>query len=90
MIFSTYEFILIFLPIVFITYFFLNKFKMYTISKIWLVISSLYFYAQGSSAFFPFFLGSIFGNYCIGTALTKLQAKGDKKQLKLLPIKNLF
>ena len=84
MIFSTYQFILVFLPIVFITYFLLNKFKMYTISKIWLVVASLYFYAQGSSSFFPFFLGSIFGNYCIGAALTKLQDKGDKKQLKLL------
>ena len=86
MIFSTYQFILVFLPIVFITYILLNKFKMYTISKIWLVIASLYFYAQGSSSFFPFFLGSIFGNYCIGTALTKLQGKEDKKQLKLLLI----
>lgn len=84
MIFSTYEFILVFLPIVFITYFVLNKFKMYTISKIWLVVASLYFYAQGSKDFFPFFMGSIFGNYCIGTALTKLQEKADKKQLKLL------
>lgn len=84
MIFSTYEFILVFLPIVFITYFLLNSFKMHTVSKIWLVVASLYFYADGSSKFFPFFLGSIFGNYCVGTALTKLQEKGDKKQLKLL------
>lgn len=86
MIFSTYSFILIFLPIVFGVYFILNKFKQYTIAKIWLIIASLYFYAQGSAKFFPFFLGSIFGNYCIGTALTKLKQKGDTKQLKLLLI----
>lgn len=84
MVFSTYEFILIFLPIVFLTYFILNRFKLHTIAKIWLVVASLYFYGQGSPKFFPFFLASIFGNYCVGTALTKLQEKGDKKQLKLL------
>ncbi len=84
MIFSTYSFILIFLPIVFSVYFILNKFKQHTIAKIWLIISSLYFYAQGSSKFFPFFLGSIFGNYCVGTALGKLTEKQDKKQSKLL------
>lgn len=86
MIFSTYSFILIFLPIVFGVYFILNKFKQYTISKIWLVIASFYFYAQGSATFFPFFLGSVVGNYCVGTALTKLKEKQDTKQLKLLLI----
>lgn len=84
MIFSTYSFILIFLPIVFGVYFILNKFKQHTIAKIWLIIASLYFYGQGSPKFFPFFLGSIFGNYCVGTALGTLTQKGDKRQSKLL------
>lgn len=84
MIFSTYQFILVFLPIVFCVYFILNKFKLYTISKIWLVISSLYFYASGSSSFFPFFLASIFGNYVVGTALSKLQGDDQKRERKLL------
>lgn len=84
MIFSTYSFILIFLPIVFGVYFILNKFRQHTIAKIWLIIASLYFYGQGSPKFFPFFLGSIFGNYCVGTALGTLTQKGDKRQSKLL------
>ena len=84
MIFSTYSFILIFLPIVFGVYFILNKFKQHTIAKIWLIIASLYFYGQGSPKFFPFFLGSIFGNYCVGSALGTLTKKEDKRQAKLL------
>ena len=84
MIFSTYQFILVFLPIVFGVYFLLNKFKLHTIAKIWLVVSSLYFYAAGSKDFFPFFLASIFGNYAIGTALSKLQGDKHKIERKLL------
>lgn len=84
MIFSTYQFILVFLPIVFGVYFILNKLKLYTISKIWLVIASLYFYASGSKAFFPFFLASIFGNYSVGTALSKLQGDKHKIERKLM------
>lgn len=84
MIFSTYTFILIFLPIVFSVYFVLNRYKQHTIAKIWLVVASLYFYAHGSPKFFPFFLASIFGNYCVGTALGRLNEKSDKKQCKLL------
>ena len=84
MIFSTYQFILVFLPIVFGVYFLLNKFNFHTISKIWLVVASLYFYASGSKDFFPFFLGSIFGNYAVGTALSKLQSDEKKLERKLL------
>ena len=84
MIFSTYQFILVFLPIVFGVYFLLNKFKWHTIAKIWLVVSSLYFYAAGSKEFFPFFLASIFGNYSVGTALSKLQGDNHKIERRLL------
>ena len=84
MIFSTYQFILVFLPIVFGTYFILNKLKLNVISKIWLVLASLYFYASGSKSFFPFFLASIFGNYVVGTTLSKIQGDDHKFERKLL------
>ena len=83
MIFSTYRFIFFFLPITFFVYFLFNRFRYYSLSKIWLVICSLYFYSQGSAAFFPFFLGSITGNYLFGMAMVKTE--GSKKlQKKLL------
>lgn len=83
MIFSTYEFVLIFLPIVFAGYFFLHHMRFNNLAKIWLVLASLYFYAQGSPDFFPFFLGSVVGNYVVGTTLSKMQSK-DKKVERIL------
>ncbi len=83
MIFSTYNFILFFLPIVFIGYHVLNKFKFYTLSKIYLIVASLVFYYIGSPDFFWYFVGSVIGNYIIGSSISKLPAK-DKIQRKLL------
>lgn len=80
MIFSTYEFLLIFLPITFAGYFILHKIKMHSSAKLWLVLASFYFYAQGSPDFFPFFLGSVVGNYLIGNMLSKLQ--GDQHRIE--------
>ena len=83
MIFSTYKFIFLFLPVTFSVYFILNHFKFYSLSKIWLVICSLFFYSQGSPAFFPFFLGSITGNYIFGMAMVRTEGNGSV-QKKLL------
>ncbi len=83
MIFSTYEFLLIFLPIVFCGYFILHHFKLTELAKTWLVIGSFAFYGIGSPDFFVFFLGSVVGNYIIGTRLNKLQGPDSKLELKL-------
>ena len=74
MIFSSYKFLL-FLLIVFLGYYMLNRFKKNNLSKSWLVLASFYFYAQGSMDFLPFFIFTVFFNYIIGTALTKQQTK---------------
>ena len=83
MIFSTYRFIFTFLPVTFAGYYILNHFRYYSMGKIWLVLCSLYFYAQGSPAFFPFFLASITGNYLVGTKLIAMEGE-QKRQRKLL------
>lgn len=83
MIFSTYQFIFLFLPVTFFVYFLLNRFRYYSIAKIWLVLTSLYFYGQGSPDFFPFFLGSVVGNYVVGTCLVRMDGE-QKTQRKLL------
>lgn len=80
MIFSTYQFVLIFLPITFGGYFILHKVEMHSCAKLWLVLASFYFYAQGSPDFFPFFLGSVVGNYIIGNLLNKL--RGDSHRVE--------
>jgi D-alanyl-lipoteichoic acid acyltransferase DltB (MBOAT superfamily) len=71
MIFSSYRFIFLFLPITFAVYSILRKYKFYEISKLWLVLASLFFYAQGSKKFFPFFVATLFFNYFIGTLIIK-------------------
>lgn len=84
MIFSTYEFILIFLPITFCGYFLLQHFQYHNLAKIWLVLASFYFYAAGSPDFFPFFLGSVIGNYVVGNTLGKLQGAEHRIERGLL------
>ncbi len=83
MIFSTYKFIFLFLPITFFGYYFLNRFRFYSAGKIWLVVASLYFYSQGSPDFFPFFLASVVGNYLVGMKLISMQGE-QKIQKKLI------
>lgn len=84
MIFSTYQFVLIFLPIVFSGYYILHQAKFHNLAKIWLVLASLYFYAQGSPDFFPFFLASVVGNYVVGITLCKLQEDSQKIERSIL------
>lgn len=86
MIFSTYQFIFGFLPITFFIYFFLNHFRLFSLSKIWLIICSLYFYAQGSPDFFVFFLGSIVGNYIVGTTMSRMEGNQTIQKKLLLAV----
>jgi len=71
MVFSSYNFIFFFLPITLIVFSFLLKLKAAKLSKIWLVLASLYFYAQGSMDFLASFLIIIVFNYLIGMAIIK-------------------
>lgn len=86
MIFSTYQFIFLFLPITFAVYFALNHFKQHSVAKIWLVVCSLYFYGQGSPDFFPFFLASITGNYIIGSTMSRLEGEQSLQKKLLLAL----
>lgn len=71
MIFSSTQFILIFLPISFFVYFWLNHRRMIFAGKAWLVAVSLIFYAYWNIKYLPLMLGSILFNYAIGTGLAQ-------------------
>ncbi|EOC0475419.1 MBOAT family protein [Cronobacter turicensis] len=75
MIFSSPEFIFLFLPIAFLVYFILNKFRLTYVSKIWLVLASLYFYSYWSFNYLPLMLCSILFNYSLGVILAKVDGK---------------
>jgi len=64
--FNSLEFIILFLPIVFIGYFLLNKTKRYSLSIFWLVIASLFFYSWWNPKYFFLIFVSMIFNYLIG------------------------
>ena len=75
MLFNSYIFVLVFLPITLIGYFMLNKINQNTISKIFLIVMSLYFYAYFNNSYLIIILTSILFNYVIGKLLHKITNK---------------
>jgi alginate O-acetyltransferase complex protein AlgI len=69
MIFSSPKFILLFLPIAFLGYFYLNRIRLVLAGKAWLVAVSLFFYAYWNIAYLPLLVGSILFNFAVGSAL---------------------
>jgi D-alanyl-lipoteichoic acid acyltransferase DltB (MBOAT superfamily) len=88
MLFNSYEFIFLFLPITFFIYFYLNNQKLIEASKVFLVASSLFFYSWWNIIYLPLLLGSMFFNYAIGASLAqeKHHIKTDKKALLLIGV----
>lgn len=84
MIFSTYTFIFVFLPIVFLGYRLLNFFKFYPVAKLWLVLASFFFYAQGSPTFVLIFAAAVFFNYVIGNLMMKADGPHALRNKRLL------
>lgn len=82
MLFNSYAFIFGFLPISLIGFFGLSHFKLLRFAVVWLVISSLFFYAQWSIDYLPLLLISILFNYQIGSLITK--SKRASKESKML------
>lgn len=72
MLFNSYEFILLFLPVTLFIYFALNKQKFTIASKSWLVFASLFFYSWWNIKYLPLILCSILFNFSIGTALSRI------------------
>jgi len=81
MLFNSYEFIFLFLPITFICYFYLTHKRLINGSKIWLVAASLFFYSWWNIYYLPLILSSIFVNFFIGSTLSKINS-GDIASLK--------
>lgn len=70
MLFNSYEFIFLFLPITLILYFNLNRFGKNELAKGWLVIASLYFYSYFNRTYLILIIVSILLNYGIGKKLS--------------------
>lgn len=81
MLFNSIQFIFIFLPIVLIIYFTLNKFKLIHLATGWLVLASLYFYSAWNINYLALILCSIIFNYSIGQTLLSDKLKINRKAL---------
>ncbi len=69
MLFNSYIFILLFLPVSVSIYFLLNKAHQYVLSNIWLIGMSLWFYAYFNVDYIVIILVSISGNYILSRML---------------------
>ncbi len=79
MIFSSPEFVLLFLPTAFLCYFALNRIRFVQAAKGWLVVVSFFFYAYWNIVYLPLLMISIFVNFIIGTVMLQ-----DQKLIKVL------
>ncbi len=86
MLFNSYNFIFLFLPIVFFVYFYLSHKKWTTASKTYLVISSLFFYSWWNVLYLPLIIGSMLVNYMVGTRLSKHKMAANYSKKMLLTI----
>jgi len=84
MIFSSYEFIFLFLPISLFIYFYLNKKKLIILATAFLGFASLFFYSWWNIIYLPLILTSVIINYLTGLLITK--SKLPKKTLLILGI----
>jgi D-alanyl-lipoteichoic acid acyltransferase DltB (MBOAT superfamily) len=83
LLFNSYEFIFVFLPLTFFIYFYLNHKRLTVAAKGFLVFTSLFFYSWWNIIYLPLILASILFNYIIGNSLNdnNQKIKVNKKVL---------
>jgi D-alanyl-lipoteichoic acid acyltransferase DltB (MBOAT superfamily) len=83
MLFNSLGYILVFLPVVLVAYFLLNKRKLVLAGKAWLVAASLFFYAFWTPEYSLIIILSVLGNYGLGSVLQK-NGTDEKMQKRIL------
>lgn len=71
MLFNSFEFIFVFLPVVLLAYFGLNRLNLHQWAKGILVLASLYFYAFFNTSYLPIIVSSILVNYGVAVGMRK-------------------
>jgi len=80
MLFNSYLFVLIFLPITVLGFYVAAHYLGYRGSRLWLIAASLLFYAWWNPVYIGLLLGSIIINFCLGYLL-RSKSKHSKKYL---------
>ena len=87
MLFNSYIFILLFLPLALGGYFGINHLKKYKMANVWLIGMSLWFYAYFNVSYLFLICGSIGANYIISRLINKdVLSFGSKKLLVLFGV----
>jgi len=71
MLFNSFGFIFVFLPITLAVYFLLGRFQRHQVAMAWLVAASLFFYGWWNPAYLGLLIGSILFNFAFGTMLAR-------------------
>lgn len=88
MLFNSYGFIFLFLPVVLIGFFQLARID-HRFAAAWLALSSLFFYGYWNPAYIGLLLGSIVANYSFGSWIARAGARqeaGGRKRLLIVAI----
>jgi len=84
MLFNSYEFILCFLPISLIGYFFAAHRLGANAARLWLLLASLAFYAWWNPLYLILIIGSMLGNYAVGSWLARHTIRTPSHQTVLV------
>jgi alginate O-acetyltransferase complex protein AlgI len=83
MLFNSYVFIFLFLPITLIGFFTLGKFHLVGAAKVWLLATSLFFYGYWNPAYLLLMVISIVFNYQMGKAIASFKAQSNETKILL-------
>jgi len=86
MLFNSFEFILIFLPLTILVFFKLGSLGKHRIALWWLMGASLFFYGWWDAAYLVLIVGSILFNYALGIALGTVNQRPQKKWMLIFGI----
>ncbi len=75
MLFNSYIFIFLFLPITLIGYYFFNSYKKFEMGKLWLTLMSLWFYGYFNPSYLLIMLASIVINYTLYLGILHVKDK---------------
>lgn len=81
MLFNSFEFIFIFLPVTLFVFFVIGRHGYYRAAIIWLVSTSLFFYGWWNPVYLGLIFGSIVFNYLLGIALNNRDSHVNTKVL---------
>jgi hypothetical protein len=81
MLFNSYEFLVIFLPLVVAAFYLLGRLGSLTVALLWLVVASLLFHAYWKASYTWLFVGSMAVNYLFGLAFRHVRSAIARKGL---------